>query len=92
MEGMKPTKTTVLADSALVPSRRILPVPNQFTHEVTGPQPFYLGYATDGGPPDGEFAAGTKVALLVHDGGQSCRVADGDGRYAETRFDGLRKL
>jgi hypothetical protein len=92
MEGMKPTATTVLADTSLVPSRRIVPAPNQFTHEVTRSQPFHAGYASGGEAPDGEFAAGTKVALLVHDGGEMCRVADGDGRYVETRFDGLRKL
>jgi hypothetical protein len=93
MEGMKRTETTVLPDSSLVPSDcLIVPVPNQFTHEVTRPQPFFASHGTPSGPPQGDFAAATKVALLVYDGGEMCRVVDGNGHYVDTRFDGLRKL
>ena len=42
--------------------------------------------------PDGEFAAGTKVVLLLYDGGATCRVADDRGLYVETEYDSLRKL
>jgi hypothetical protein len=93
MEGMKQTEAIVLPESSLVPSNcLIIPVPNQFTHEVVAAQPFYASHGTPSGPPHGEFAAGTKVAMLIHDGGEMCRVVDGGGRYVDTRFDGLRKL
>jgi len=84
---------TVLADSALVPAKNIiLPPPNQFSHKINEPQPFYLTDVQESGPPDGRLEAGTKVILLVHDGGDYCRVADGRGLYVQTRFDGLQKL
>jgi hypothetical protein len=84
---------TVLPESALVPDKNIIsPPPNQFSHEVKEPQPFYFTDVQQGGPPNGQFEAGTKVILLVYDGGDYCRVADGRGLYVQTKFDGLRKL
>jgi hypothetical protein len=92
MEGMKRSRPIVLPNSSLIPGNCVIsPAPNQFTHEVTASQPFYVEGAPVGSPT-GEFAAGTKVALLFHDGGEMCRVVDGAGLYVKTRFDGLRKL
>jgi hypothetical protein len=84
---------TVLPESALVPDKNIIsPPPNQFTHEVNEPQPFYFTDVQEGGPSNGQLEAGTKVVLLVHDGGDYCRVADGSGLYVQIKFSGLRKL
>jgi len=84
---------TVLPESALVPDKNIIsPPPNQFTHEVNELQPFYFSDVQEGGAPNGQIEAGTRVVLLVHDGGDYCRVADGRGLYVQTRFGGLRKL
>jgi len=77
----------------LVPGRNLIaPAPNQFTHEVARAQPYYFTRAQPGMAPDGEFAAGTKVVLLLYDGGATCRVADDRGLYVETEYDSLRKL
>jgi hypothetical protein len=93
MEGMKRPEAIVLPDSSLIPSDCLIsPPPNQFTHEVARSQPFYASHDAPGEPPTGQFAAGAKVVLLYHDGGELCRVADAAGRYVGTRFDGLRKL
>jgi hypothetical protein len=85
-------EAVVLDENATVPDRNIIsPSPNRFTHELTRPQPFYFDRA-QGTLPNGEFRAGTKVVLLVHDGGNYCRVADGRGLYVEIEYDSLRKL
>ena len=94
MEGyfLRPD-AVVLSENAMVPDRNIIsPAPNQFTHELTRPQPFYFDGAQQGTPPNGEFRAGTKVVLLVYNGGNYCRVADGQGLYVEIEYDSLRKL
>jgi len=84
---------TILPESALVPDKNIIsPSPNQFTHEVNESQPFYFTDVQEGGPPNGQLEVGTKVILLVYDGGYYCRVADGRGLYVQTKFSGLRKL
>ena len=93
MEGMRRPKVEVLPDSALVPdANRIVPPPNRFTHEVIADQPYYYASPRAGSDPPGTFAAGTKVVLLVHDGGPACRVVDGRGLYVATAFGGLRPL
>jgi hypothetical protein len=93
MEGMKRTEAVVLPDTSLVPSQCLIsPAPNQFTHETTKSQPFYTSLGAPSGPPSGEFGAGTRVALLFHDGGEMCRVVDGAGLYVDTSFEGLRRL
>jgi len=92
MKGMRRPEAIVLPDSSLVPTNVITPAPNQFTHEVTRSQPFYASFGAVDEPPTGQFDAGTRVVLLYYDGKDYCRVADGTGRYVETRFDGLRKL
>ena len=92
-EGFIRPETEVLAAKALVPCRNLIaPAPNQFTHEVARAQPYYFTGAQPGMAPDGEFSAGAKVVLLLHDGGVYCRVADGRGLYVETEYESLRKL
>ncbi len=95
MEGyfLRP-EAVVLSENAMVPDRNIIsPAPNQFTHELTRPRPFYFDGAQQGTPPNGgEFRAGTKVVLLVYDGGKYCRVADRQGLYVEIEYDSLKKL
>ena len=84
-------ESMVLSDAALVPERNLIkPPPNQFTHALQRSQPYF--YTDAEGKPDGEFAAGTRVVLIVHDGGAYCRVVDGRGLYVETAFGGLRRL
>ncbi len=86
-------KATVLPDSAQVPDRNLLqPPPNQFTHEVKAEQPYYYIGPHQAAPPEGTFPAGTKVALISHEGGATCHVADARGLYVVTAFDGLRPL
>jgi hypothetical protein len=92
-EGFVRPESAVLAEKALIPGRNLItPAPNQFTHELTRAQPYYFTGAQPGMPPDGEFPAGAKVVLLLHEGGATCRVADGRGLYVETEYDSLRKL
>ena len=92
-EGFVRPEAAVLAEKALVPARNLIaPAPNQFTHELIRTQPYYFAGAQPGMAPDGEFAAGTKVVLLLHDGGATCRVADDRGLYVETEYGSLRKL
>jgi hypothetical protein len=81
----------VLSSAAVVPRRnRISPAPNQFTHEMRRAQPFFFDAPSDA--PHGEFPAGTEVVLMAHDGGEYCRVVDGQGLYVLTAYVGLRRL
>lgn len=92
MRGMLRPKARVVPASALVPPDRLVqPPPNQFTHVVRERQPYYYD-ARPGKRPDGEFAEGTPVVLMVHDRGRMCRVVDGRGLYVMTVWKGLRKL
>jgi hypothetical protein len=93
MKGIIRPEPVVLPDTSAIPARnRILPAPNQFTHEVTRRQPFYFSSAQQGTAPNGEFPAGAKVTLLLHEGGSSCRVVNEEGLYVEIEHDALRKL
>ena len=94
MKGVGRPEVFVLADSSMVPERNLIsPAPNQFTHELTRPQVFYLhGAALPGVKPAGELPVGTKVVLMIHDGGDYCRVVDQRGLYVETQYAGLKKL
>lgn len=90
---MKRPKALVLPESAIVPDENLIsPPPNQFTHVLLRAQPYYFAAATQGMSPNGEFSASTKVVLLVYEGGNYCRVADGQGLYVEIEYDGLKKL
>lgn len=81
----------VLSEASLVPDRNLIrPPPNQFTHEVIRPQPYFLDQPQ--GRPEGAFGAGTRVVLMAYDGGPYCRVADGQGLYVNTAYEGLRPL
>jgi len=93
MENVIRPNVVVLPESAQVPERnRIAPAPNQFTHEVAAAQPFYFREGKPDEPAAGELAAGAKVVLMVHDGGELCRVVDARGLYVLTAFAGLRRL
>lgn len=93
MDHMMRPKATVLPASAQVPDQNLIrPPPNQFTHEVKREQPYYFNGPHQAAPPEGKFSAGTQVVLLTHDGGPVCRVADHQGLYVATAFDGLRPL
>jgi hypothetical protein len=86
-------KAIVLSENAIVPDENLIsPAPNQFTHVLTQALPYYFTGAQQGAPPNGEFSAGTKVVLLVHDGGTYCRVANEQGLYVEVECNGLKKL
>ena len=86
-------EAVVLGDAAIVPARNlIVPPPNQFTHELRKAQPYYYTTAEGAATPDGQFAAGTRVVLMIYDGGMYCRVVDAQGLYVETAYDGLRAL
>ena len=91
MEGFSRPKAVVLPDDALVSKRYyIAPPPNQFTHQLLRPQPYYFGKSRT--KPAGEMAAGTKVVLMVFNQGKYCRVVDGTGLYVEIEYDSLQKL
>jgi hypothetical protein len=93
MSGFIRPPMTVLPDSALIPDKNVIrPPPNQFTHEVSETQAFYFGDAQTDDEQNGQFEAGTKVVLLVYDGGDYCRVADGRGLYVQIKITGLTKL
>ncbi len=93
MEGFLRPKAVVLNSKAIVPDRNLIsPAPNQFTHEVTRSQPYHFTGAKQGTPSEGTFAAGTKVVLLVYNGGRYCRVADGRGLYVEIEYEALAIL
>lgn len=93
MKGFVRPDAVVLPESAMVPDENIIkPAPNQFTHELTRPQPFHFGVVDEGRPPNGEFPAGTLVVLLFHDGGPRCRVADARGLYVEVDYEALQPI
>jgi hypothetical protein len=91
MERMLRPAAVVMPKSALVPrGNHVQPPPNQFTHDVRKRQPFYYGARTSR-RPDGEFAKGSTVVLMVYGKGKTCRVVDSQGRYVLTAFEGLRR-
>jgi hypothetical protein len=94
MKGiMKRPKAVVLPENAVVPNQNLIsPPPNQFSHFLKRAQPYYFVEVKQGTPPDGEFSAGTKVLLLLYEGGKYCRVADNQGLYVEVEYDSLKKL
>lgn len=93
MEGFLRPDPVILPENAIVPDRNLIqPTPDQFTHQLIRPQPFYFTSAQQATLPDGQFPAGTKVVLLVYNGGNYCRVADRQGLYVEIEYDSLKKL
>jgi hypothetical protein len=86
-------KASVLPDEAIVPEKNLItPTPNRFTHELIRTEPYYYSRVAQGKKPDGEFSKGTRVVLLRHGGGSSCRVVDGRGLYVEVAFASLKSL
>lgn len=86
-------KSVVVPEESMIPDRNlIVPPPNCFTHKLKVAQPYYYSKTRPRQKPDGTFATGTPVVLLLHDGGKICRVADGRGLYVETNYAGLRQL
>jgi hypothetical protein len=93
MEQFIRPKAEILSEESLIPDENLIsPPPNQFTHELKEMKSYYYISAAQATPPDGEFPEGAKVVLLRYDGGSYCRVVDERGIYAETEYDGLRKL
>ncbi len=93
MEGFLRPEIIELPESALVPEKNIIsPAPNQFTHKLIRSQPFYYDKPRRSKQPGGKFVAGTKVVLLVYNGGKYCRVVDGQGLYVEVEYDSLNRL
>jgi hypothetical protein len=89
---MKRPKAEVLPASSVVPDRNlVVPPPTRFTHTVTAAQPYYYADPRSDTPADGEFAPGTKVALLG-EAGSFARVVDARGLYVVTSTSGLQPL
>ncbi len=92
MKGFVRPDAEVLPESSLIPdSNLISPAPNQFTHELVHSQPYFFKEAQGSKAPDGEFPAGTKVVLLVYNGGDFCRVANEQGLYVEIEYSSLSR-
>jgi len=86
-------KAAVLAPSAVIPPVNLIdPGPNQFTHEITRPEPYYYAEGEEDRAPDGTFESGTQVVLLNYEGGDHCHVADGRGLYVVIDRAALRPL
>jgi len=93
MKGFLRPESVVLPENACIPAPNVIaPAPNQFTHELTRPQPYSFTGAQPGRSPDGDFPAGTRVVLLRYDGGSHCWVVDGQGLYVEVEYGGLKRL
>lgn len=81
---------TVLSESAQIPEHNLIrPPPNCFTHQLKVEQPYYFDGPEQSAAAAGHFAVGTRVVLMVHDGGAFCRVVDQQGLYVATAFAGL---
>ena len=93
MKGFLRPKSVVLPEDSIVSEQNLIePAPNQFTHELRRAQRYYFAGPQQAAPPDGEFPAGTRVVLLVYDGGSYCRVADGRGLYVSVEYDALKRI
>ena len=83
----------ILPASAIIPSANLIaPAPNQFTHEIVQPAPFYYSEGDEDRAPDGMFERGTPVVLLHSEDGGRCHVADGRGLYVVVKRESLRRL
>ena len=86
-------KVQVLSDSAMVPAgNTLVKAPRHFSHKVTRPQPYYFRKPGKATAAAGEFAAGEKLLLLSHDGGEFCRVANANRLSVFTAFATLKPL
>lgn len=86
-------KMQVLPDSAMMPPGKILHTPPAgCSHQLTIEQPYYCEEPHKDASPAGEFAAGDRVRLLSHEGGEFCKVADAKGLVVFTAFAGLAPI
>jgi hypothetical protein len=86
-------KASVLPESALIPAANLVqPAPTRFTHALRAAQPYHYSEPAPGQAPDGEFEAGTKLALQGHVVGPWCHVVDGRGLSVVTALAGLVPL
>jgi hypothetical protein len=82
----------VLGEEALVPDANVVrPAPTRLTHELVVDEPYRFDESDRAGDPDGILAAGTPVLLLA-EGPEFCRVADGSGLAVDVRRTSLREL
>ena len=92
MKGFIRPRAKVLSDKAVIPRRNLIrPHPTHFTHELKRAEPYFFEAPDKGAKSDGKLAAGTPVALMVHDGGRYCRVVDPHGLYVTVRYSSLKK-
>jgi hypothetical protein len=85
-------ETVVLSDEAVVPEANVIrPAPNRFTHRLLVDEPYRFDRPQGADAPDGVLPAGTPVVMLV-EGADRCRVADGRGLYVEVRRTSLGRL
>ena len=92
LKGFHRPESIVLPENACIPATNVVvPAPNQFTHELTRPQPFFFTEPQPGKRPDGDFPAGTRVVLMRYDGGTYCRVVEEGGLYVEMEYQGLKQ-
>lgn len=92
MKGFRRPEQRVLPESASVPDSNVVPAPTEFTHELVRDEPYYFTKAQPGTLPNGTFPAGTRVVMIHHDGGPSCRVVDGRGLSVEVDWNSLKRL
>jgi len=79
-------------DEAVIPDHNLIrPPPNRYTHRLIVDEPYWFDRPRHGDEPDGVFAAGTPVAVLVSDETRS-RVVDAGGLYVEVSTGSLAPL
>jgi len=93
MEGFLRPESVILPEGSCVPpSNLIVPPPNQFTHQALRKLPYIFARAGAEKRADGSIPAGTKLALLRHESGGRCWVADEQGLYVEVDSQGVKPI
>jgi hypothetical protein len=92
MRGFLRPKATVLPATALVPEANLVPPPKHLTHQVQAAQPYFYAVPPSHAAAAGEFAPGTRVALLGELSDTWCQVVDAHGLSVVTARDGLVQL
>jgi len=92
MKGFIRPKAEVLPESALVPEKNQVNPPSRITHTTVGILPYYYEQPTSAATkPDGQLAAGTRVATSAPRGAW-CRVITEKGLAIFVQGDGLKEL
>jgi hypothetical protein len=79
-------------DEAVIPDHNLIrPPPTHFTHQLIVDEPYWFDRPRHGDEPDGVFASGTPVTVLVSDDIRS-RVVDAGGLYVEVSTASLAPL